>query len=243
MIITEPSTEGLCVRCRCPHALEAARLVHIALNKDQRNAVLAAIRDARLVPEEFDCVGAVGTRLCHLPTGAYFVVEGVAGAYSSQYSAGDGPVEQREGLSEYRLMQQVDLWLAKLKRDIDTPDLWAELRRERELLAAASDVSIENTPFTPAEQEDIAEQIRDIKDYLIRTHALSEAQVARLDYLIDASGRVGRKDWFLMAASVILGYVVMAVLPQAAAVHVLGTLLLSVGHVLGGEPPPLGLPS
>ena len=221
-------------------AAETARLAHIALNKDQRNAVLAAVQDAGLFPAEFDWTGAVGSRLCHLPTGAYFVFEGVAGNYSSQYSAGDVPVERREGLSQHRLMQQVGLWLAKLKRDIDTPDLWAELRRERELLAAASDEAIENTPFSVPEQEQIAGQIRDIKDYLIRTHALSEAQAKRLDYLIDASGRVGRKDWFLMAASVILGYVVTAALSPAAAVHVLGTLLSSVGHILGAGP--LGLP-
>ena len=168
----------------------------------------------------------------------------VAGDYSARYLAGDGPVEERAGLSQYRLMEQVGFWLGQLKLDIETPDLWAQLQRERALLAAVSDEAIENTPFTSAEREEISRQLQELKDDLSRAHSLSAEQMRLLDerlaYLVDATDRVGRKDWFLMAAGAMLSYVLAAALPPDAATHVLGMLLTSIGHILWGGP--LGLP-
>jgi hypothetical protein len=124
--------------------------------------------------------------------------------------------------------------------------LWAQRQRERQLLAAVPDEAVENTPFTAGEREEIAGQLRDLKDYMMRTHALSEEQVRlldqRLDYLADAAKRVGRKDWFLMAAGAMLSYVLAAALPPDAATHFLGTLLTSSGHILWGGHLPWGGP-
>jgi hypothetical protein len=223
----------------------------MALRKDQRNDVFQAIEGRGLSPEEFEWgAGADESTLRHLPTRAYFSSGGVAGNYSSRYLAGDGPVEERRGMSEYRLMDQVGFWLGRLKLDIDTPDLWAQLQRERELLAAVSNEDIENTPFTPAEREEIAEQRLELKQQLTREHSLSKKQARlleeRLDYLVDAAGRVGRKDWFLMAGTVVFSYVLAAELPLDSVRHILGTLLASIGHILWGGhlpwPGPLGLP-
>ncbi|MGZ6693245.1 MAG: hypothetical protein ACXVHQ_38325 [Solirubrobacteraceae bacterium] len=126
----------------------------MALKKWQRNEVFEAVEGRGLSPEEFEWdVGADESSLRHLPTGAYFAFGGVAGDYSARYLAGDGPVEERAGLSQYRLMEQVGFWLGRLKLDIDTPDLWAQLQRERALLAAVSDEAIENTPFTLASEK------------------------------------------------------------------------------------------
>ena len=75
-------------------------------------------------------------------------------------------------------------------------------------------------------------------------HSLSDEQARLLDervaYLVDAAGRVGRKDWFLMAGGAMLSYVLAAALPPDSATHILGTLLTSIGHILWGGP--LGLP-
>jgi hypothetical protein len=224
-------------------SFSTARLLRVALRKPQRNDVFTAIQDAKLSPEEFEFewdAGVDKSSFRHIPSGASFVVRGVAGDYSSWYSAGDEPVEERKALSWYGLTQQVGFWLAAVRRDIETPDLWAQLQCERALLAAVSDEAIENTPFTPAEREEIAGQLRELKDYLSRAHSLSAAQVRlldeRLDYLVDAAGRVGRKDWFLMAAGVMFSYVLAAALPPDSATHILGTLLTSIGHILWGGP-------
>jgi hypothetical protein len=227
-------------------------LVQVALRKPQRNEVFKAIEDAGLSPEEFGfewATGADESSCRHVQSGARFVVRGVAGDYSTWWSAGDEPVWERAKLSWFRVMEQVRFWLSAVKQDVETPDLWAQVQRERELLAAVSADANDNTPFTAAEREEIAEQLRELKNYLMRRHTLSDEQVRlldeRLDYLADAAKRVGRKDWFLMAAGAMLSYVLAAALPPDAATHVLGTLLTSIGHILwGGHLPwggPLGL--
>lgn len=217
----------------------------MGLRKPQRNEIFRAVRDAGLSPEEFDWdLGADESTLRHRPSGAYFVFGGVAGDYTSRYVAGDSQVEERTELSQYRLMQQVELWLSAVKQDIDTPDLWGQLQDATELLADVSDEAMANTPFTPAEQEEIAGQLRDLRDYVSRTYSVSESQTRlleeKLDYLAAATTRVGRKDWVLMAAGVMLGYVLTAALPPEAARDILVTLLSSIGHILEGGP--LGLP-
>lgn len=216
----------------------------MGLTKWQGNEVFRAVQEAGLSPEAFDWdVGADASILRHRPSGAYFVFGGVAGNYVTRYVAGEGPVEERTGLSQYRLMEQVKLWLFAVELDIDTPDLWARLEREAELLGAVSDEAIENTPLTPAEQGEIEEQLRELKDYVNRTHSLSDPQTQlledRLNYLAAATRRVGRKDWLLLAAGVMLSYVLEAALPPEAARDILGTLLRSIGHILGGGPPAL----
>lgn len=82
-------------------------------------------------------------RLEHRPSGAYFIFRGSPGTYSSSSRAEDHPVRDRTELSWYRLMQQVELWLAEVKRDIETPDLWAQLHSSADVLTAAAMDAIE----------------------------------------------------------------------------------------------------
>jgi hypothetical protein len=209
----------------------------VGLRKWQRNLVFEAVNKARLSPDEFDFdLGGDEERLTHRQSGAYFVFGGVAGAYTSKYVAGDGPIEERADLSQLRLMQQVELWLAALRQDIDTPDLWAQLQHEAELLAGISDDAVDNTALTLAEQEEIATQLRGLRDYVGQTHSLSEVQMRlldeRLDYLTAAAGRVGRKDWLLMAVGMVLSYAAAAALPPDTALDIFRTLVTSIGHIL-----------
>jgi len=199
------------------------------------------VQDAGLSPDEFDWASSADeSRLRNRPSGAYFVFGGVAGDYFSRYQAGDGPVEERTRLSQYRLMQQVGVWLSAVKLDIDTPDLWAQLQDRAELISAVAGEAIGNTPLTPVEQEEIARQLRELRVYVSRTYSLSALQTqlleAKLDYLAAAASRVGRKDWILMAAGLILSYVLGAALPSDAARHILGTLLTNIGYALGEGP-------
>lgn len=217
----------------------------MGLRKWQRNEIFEAVQDAGLSPEEFEWdLDADESRLRHRTFDAYFDFGGVAGNYTSRYLAGDGPVEERTGLSQYRLTEQVKLWLWAVKLDIDTPDLWAQLQREAELFGALSDQSVANLPLTPAEQDEIAGQLRELTKYVSGTYSLSELQTRlleeKIDYLVVAASRVGRKDWLLMAAGLMLSYVLEAVLPSEAARDILKTLLASIGHVLGSAP--MGLP-
>ena len=79
------------------------------------------------------------------------------------------------------------------------PDLWAELPRESELLGDPSEEVTKNAPVTPGEQKEIVGRLRETEEYLRRKYSLSDEQIrvlgAKVDYLIDAAGRLGRTDW------------------------------------------------
>lgn len=195
-------------------------------------------------PEEFDfSVGAKEAILRHLPSPARFILSGDVTDYAVRRVAGDGPVQERTGLSWYRVEEQIGLWLSEVKWHVDMPDLWAELQRKRELLAAISDNAVENTPFTDAERQQIAGQLQELKEYVGRTGSLSEPQMRRLDerldYLVDAAKRVGRRDWLLMLAGVMLSYVLAVELPPQTARDILDTFLRGIARILGQDFPEL----
>jgi hypothetical protein len=71
-------------------------------------------------------------------------------------------------------MPRISWWLEEVKQDLDTPDLWAELKREAQLLGADSSVVTENTAFTVDEQREIARRLKELGDLRSggRGHAL-----------------------------------------------------------------------
>jgi hypothetical protein len=216
----------------------------VDLPKYKRNDLFKAIQKAGMDPGEFDLsVGAKEATLRHLPSPASFVLSGDVTEYAVRRVAGDGPVEERTGLSWYRVEEQIGLWVSDVKWHVEIPDLWAELQRKRGLLAAISDDAVENTAFTDAEQQQIAEQLKELKEYVGRTRSLSESQMRlldeRLQYLVDAAKRVGRRDWLLMFAGVMLSYVLAAELPPETARDILDTFLRGIARILGQDFPEL----
>jgi hypothetical protein len=96
----------------------------------------------------------------------------------------------------------------------------------------------ENTQFTPDEQTEIAEQLRQIKEYVKETYALSEAQVlildARFDELEAAIHHVGRMAWRLMFLGVVLTLFVTGIVPPEAVQQIPVRALHSLEHLFGG---------
>ena len=141
------------------------------------------------------------------------------------------------------LMIRVQRWLDEIKLDAETPDLWADLQRAGKL-AIASDDSVENTPFTPAEREEIAEHMKELKDYVSHTHSLSAVQTQllgeQLDSLVDASPRVGRKDWRLLAAGVMFTCLIDSAIPPETARAIFLLVVRGVEQIVLGAH--LGLP-
>lgn len=133
------------------------------------------------------------------------------------------------------------LWLSEVKRDLVTLDLWADQQQNQEILAAATTEDAENTPFTVAEQAEIADRIREIRDYVTRTYDLSQDQVraleTRLDSIRDAAGRLGRLDWFTYVVGTVT--ILQAVLPPGAIRHVFLMALRFAPQLLGHPFPEL----
>jgi hypothetical protein len=142
---------------------------------------------------------------------------------------------------------RVEQWAAKVKTDLETPDLWAELQREREILSWAPD-GAENTPFTPDEQAEIIKHLDELKDYVKSTHSLAQDQIVALEEgfteLATATTRLGRNDWRLMFFGVVLTFITAGVLPPDAVHGFLWMALHGFQHFFGGGagPSPPQLP-
>ena len=135
--------------------------VSVSLAKWQRNSVFEAIQKVGLRPEEFDWDGE--DRLTHLASQAYFVFGEVAPQYRLRYRSGDGPIEERVQHSWPGVLNSVELWLWGVKSDINMPDLWGDLSRQREILGPAPGKRIENTTFSVGERAEIGKQLRKSK--------------------------------------------------------------------------------
>jgi hypothetical protein len=133
-----------------------------------------------------------------------------------------------------------------VKRDVDTPDLLAELQRQREILTGTRYEEVGNTPFSSEELAEIAEGLRQIKEYVNTAYALSEVQMLHLEAKIEdiaaAAGRMGRKDWALWVSAALLGAFVQGILPPEVVQHIIRMTVDGLGYLLGGWGTPPLLP-
>jgi hypothetical protein len=210
--------------------------------KWQRNVIFEAVEAGGVDPRECTFVyGDEGGRITHLPSASYFALSGDPGGYVATTVVGESPARASAPFSWASADDRVRRWAEEVKRDVDTPDLWADLEREGEILTGARYVDVENTSFTSAEQAAIAEQLRQIKELVKTTYALSDAQMlfleAKLDDIGAAASRVGRKDWLLLFYGVMFTVIVTGLLPPEAVQHVILTAVQALEHLFdsGGE--------
>jgi hypothetical protein len=156
------------------------------LTTTQRNAVLKAIRESGLRPEDFrwQRLRSSVTKgspyatasyeplfipvLTHEPTEAAFGfdLDTARGHHYAVFHPGrEGPTESINATVWSNELVYVREWLGLVKKEHETPDLWGEVGREQELVAPPSDDE-ENTPFTEQEQEQIAVQLHELKELL-----------------------------------------------------------------------------
>jgi hypothetical protein len=215
------------------------------MEKWQRNVIYRAVVAGGLDPRECNFnYGDAGARIRHLPSASYFLLEGDINEYTAKAVVGESE-KWPAGLRTFwiQVEERVRLWAKEVKEDVDTPDLWAELQREREILTGARYDDVENTPFTSDEQAEIAEHLRQTKKYVARTYSLSDAQMrhleAQLGNIAAAAGRMGRKDWTLLVCGTLLGTFVQGILPPEAVQDILRMTLDGLGYLFGlGDGPP-----
>jgi hypothetical protein len=121
--------------------------------------------------------------------------------------------------------------------NIETPDLWDQLRRQTEILTGTSDAALENMPFTSDERNEIAKQIYEVREFAKSKYILSELQLAdlnsKLAYLIGAASRLGRKDWLNACIGAIFALFLVTALPPDALHHIFQILLSGIAHFIG----------
>jgi hypothetical protein len=214
------------------------------LQKVHKNEIFKAIQEVGLDPNEFDLENDdVEVRIKHKWSESCFIIGGGPGHYVGHSVVGDAPDWTFEAYRWQSLIERISRWLQNVKRDLETPDLWAELQREAKLLGANDDVT-DNTPFTLNEQKEIARRLQELAEHARRTHALSGEQMrvldGKLDYLVKAAGRLGRIDWRNAFVGAILGYIITVALPPDARDMVLGLFRATIGHFYGVSELPSG---
>jgi hypothetical protein len=210
------------------------------LEKYQSNAIFRAIEAGGLAPD--DCVltdGAAEVRIRHVPSGSLFILGGTALRFTGSYTVGASAVVwPYDAYVWTKVPELVQRWAGDVKRDLDTPDLWADLRRRQVLLTSAGYEAIGNTPFTPDEQLEVAAQLLEIKVYVKATSSLTSEQTLLVEAWFNeaeaATRRLGRKDWLLLFLGVVLSSAVAGVVPPDAVHHLLTMVSHALGHLFGG---------
>jgi hypothetical protein len=139
------------------------------------------------------------------------------------------------------LLEAIPQWADEINQVARTPDLWAELQRSRELIAAIQRTGSENTPFTEDEQRQITSNLQAIKEQLRKQFELTAEQFerinARFDEAEEASKRIGRKDWLLLFGGTILNLIVTDTITPPVAGYVYMMVVQGIAHLFGGPPP------
>jgi hypothetical protein len=232
------------------------------LTPTQRGEVGLAIREAGLRVADFDwrevetaqtMVGAgrdVPTVevLVHRPTGYAFSFDIDMNNRNSLWAIfrpGAQGATQREHAGTWgNVMGYVIQWAAAVKREHDAPDLWASLVSAEESLQSDEPTpEIDNSAFTPEERQLVSDQLAEMRELLVASFELHGEQIRQLDnrveYLAEATARMGKFDWRGLLTGQLVSLVVTAVIPQHALAVIGPFLTRTIGHLFGGSRPEL----
>ena len=138
-----------------------------------------------------------GEEVRHVSSGYSFRVEAFSASnFHVQLSPGNGVHEERAVAANWRIVRgAVRAWITYLLRELEEPDLWAELLATN---AIANVDPGDNGPLTPDEIRQIGTNVQAAKEFVVETGvagaALDEVN-RKLDYLVDSAERLGRFDW------------------------------------------------
>jgi hypothetical protein len=225
----------------------------VKLEKLFRNGLFKAIEAAGLDPGEFDLdLGdneQSEARISHRWSESYFVLGGNFGHFVGSYVVGDSVPLSYDAYIWSNVEERVKVWAAKVKQDLETPDMWAALRQRRRILARPPDED-ENAPFTPDEQAEIMRALDEIKEQVKETHLLTQAQIAELeagvDELKDAVRILSRRHYQLAVLGVVATLLLGGVLPPDVVRHFMELMIHGLQHLvfdIGGTGPPPELPA
>lgn len=139
--------------------------------------------------------------------------------------------------------EMLGTWLTDVEKYLQTPDLWSELLQDpgvEDLI----DKPDNNSQFDASEQAEIATWAAELKQSAAEQYALDGKQMKaleeKLDYLVDASSRLGRVDWLNASVGAVVGIVMNEVIASSVAQQILQGLVASVGHLFGHPVPLIG---
>lgn len=97
------------------------------------------------------------------------------------------------------ILECIKKWLISLKRELEVPDIWDKIGNFHLDYESKTKGQIPNKKFSKDEIEKTSQSLENIRAYLIQLKGESQEHLnlinEKIDYLIEASKRMGRKDW------------------------------------------------
>jgi hypothetical protein len=210
-------------------------MLDVRLKNTEKSEIFVLVQQAGMNPADFkwtdeestECASIEAVQfkisvLTHHPTEYFCKFAG----YWIEFSP--GPNERVENSEHHdnwvRKRDTAKLWLRELRKEMHAPDLWASIIDEKSLSTAAS-ATVDNQPFTAAEQHLIDTKLDQIKGHILEGQQFAADQVElveeRFAYFEESSKRMGRKDWL----NVLYGGLITVIVGVALAPDVAKSLL------------------
>ena len=224
----------------------------MTLNRQQCRELFEAVEKSGLNPSEFELeneMHARWTRIIHTPSndcqsishsdrfkGQYIIALEQKSIYKKFSDAARSP-----RIYDWpEVVEIVENWASQLSA---ARDIWKEFINDR-ATATASDENIANTPFTASEREAVRKQLREIPAQVRERFDLSEKEESdieqKMDDLIAASERVGKKDWRVMVYGAAFSLIVNDEIPVHTVQSIMSMIFTGLAHSFGfGGLPPL----
>jgi hypothetical protein len=208
----------------------------VELTKEERKWIYEAMQRAGFNPADFAEPAETNDRevsVIHEPSASYFHIGPRDPTYNTRvvkWKVGDGPHEEAHAL---HWEVNLERWLEDIKRDIATPDPWAELRSMGEIPdAEVVEEDVDTSPFSAEEQVEISRQLDSLRAELEGQLTEAEARILaqQFEYIKDASEDTRRDRWVELFKGVLLGDVVNGQLPSPIVVHILS----AAAHFVAG---------
>lgn len=181
-------------------------IIHKLL-KSQKNNIFEILRVAGLEPANFSWIDSVlqstdrvTPRLKYLDGEYYFRFDMFEGGHCCTFSPGEEEIVQWEKPGSWEnQIHYVRVWIRCLKREIDAPDLWAEMEKYKTSVSIALPEQLLNEPIPANEAEKISEQLSSLADKIEKQFELTNEQNqfvrSKLNYLAEAAKRQRSMDW------------------------------------------------
>lgn len=203
------------------------------LLKSQKNEIFAAITEIGLNPLQFEwrreAVENIYLQrydiscIYYRPANFYFKFDyDDEGVRLSVFRPGEQRMKQSKQAENWnQQLNDVKKWLAFVKREVEIPDLWEQLKGYAPQETFIGTAEISNAPFSSSEAENIIASLDKLQAQIEKNFNLQEEQHVfverQFDYLKDAVKRLGRKDWIHTSIGVMVGIAVnLALSPEKA---------------------------
>jgi hypothetical protein len=196
------------------------------LLKSQANEIFLLLQQAGLPLSEFKWIDrdTQNPRLVHEPSGHYFKLNFAVLPHFVDIAFSPSDYQYEETSSAYNwniAKSNAEKWVGYLQRELREPDFWQTIAGEKTLIDGIHSAEAEDLPFSQVDQDRIRKSLDEIKIFVASTQELTNDQLRiireRLDYLADASSRMGRKDWLMTATGVFTSIIVAAAVTPTTA--------------------------